>query len=95
MLHPSTLSVLFKGSLSAETLSGLNKRPHHYNHGPRSGCGQRQDAAGERQADRGVDQDAEAEAEAGGGVEDAAGAREKQRTSSRAAGSRKSKTGAS
>lgn len=90
MLHPSTLSVLFKGSLSTETLSAPNKLPHHYNHSPRSDCGQRQDAAGERQADRGVDQDAEAEAEAGGGVEDAAGAREKRRTRSRAAGSRKS-----
>lgn len=87
MLHPSTLSVLFKASLSAETLSGLIHRPHHYDCSSSGGCGQRQDAAGERQADRGVDQDAEAETEAGGGAEDAAGAWEERRTSSRAAGS--------
>ncbi len=86
MLHPSTLSRLFKVSLSAETLPGFINCPHHYNRSSSSDDGQRQDAAGERQADRGVNQDAEAETEAGGAAEDAAGAWDEGRTGSRAAG---------
>lgn len=85
MFHPGTVSVLFKAGLSAETLPGLIDC---YNHSSSGDYGQRQDAAGERQADRGVDEDAEAETEAGGGAEDAAGAREQRRTG--AAGSCKS-----
>lgn len=90
MLHPSTLSILFKASLSGEPFPGLINCSHYFKHSSSIDYGQRQDAAGKRQADRGVDQDAEAETEAGGGAEDAAGAREERRTSSRATGSCKS-----
>lgn len=83
MLHPNTLSVFFNDSPSAETLSGLINCHHYYNYSPSRDYGQRQDAAGERQADRGVDQNAEAETKASRGAEEAAGAWEERRTSSR------------
>lgn len=87
MLHPSSLPVL-----STETVPGLISCPHHYDLSASADSRQRQNAAGERQADRGTNQDAEAEAETGGGAEDAAGAREERRTGFGASGSLKSET---
>lgn len=85
----STLSAFLNDGPSPETLAGLISC---HNYSPSRDCGQRQDAAGERQADRGVDQNAEAEPKANRGDEEAAGARQKTRTRSRTTNSGKNET---